>query len=307
MSMKCGGRTFVITLGWIAVACGALRVLAVTPDGDTNGGQPYGAIVERNVFALTPAPIAPPIDTSPPAPPPPNLTLVGLSSVFGLQAFILIKPQARPGQPQTNVEETVIMSLGDRRGAVELLAVDVKGGTARIRNDGAESTLAIRTNSPSHGAGGMVAGGATGRPMNYTPQGQPGFPSPAQGGGAAGYNPAGNSGAGQPQSNWNPNNSGQGNPSTPNYGMGIPSRDVRTDQAAPQQIFSPDEQTLLIEAQRQEALSRGDSIATILPPTEMSPGNQNDQQTPQPTGGSPNPNQGPAPFSRTSGTLSVPR
>jgi len=37
------------------------------------------------------------------------------------------------------------------------------------------------------------------------------------------------------------------------------------------ELLSPEEQTLMIEAQRQDAIQRGDSMAIILPPTEMSP------------------------------------
>lgn len=307
----------------LGLGCVALALRAATgnnnPTSDeTNRSEVsrFDAISQRNIFDLTPIPPIEPPKAADTNPPPPNVTLIGLSTILGSdQAIFILKPQAARASAQPNSEETIVMNVGERHGVLELLAMNMKDGTARIRNEGAESTITIRTNAPS---GGGVAG-AGGRPTGNFSQPPPGFPSPAQGGynpKAGGYNPAAsnyNPPAAQPQANAgsesfvNPYSSGAAGqnmygssgataPATsftptvaPNVSptgdpTGIPSRDIRTPPA-----LSPDEQTLMIEAQRQNALQTGDPIAIILPPTELTPGQDNGGNGQQQSGSAPPP------------------
>jgi len=266
-----------------AVVCVALAATAVAATINAQGddaatpadANPYGAIVMRNVFGLSDAPVVNPTPTNVDLPPP-NVTLIGLSTLEKVpQAIVVVKPPQVPGHPPP-AEETYIMNQGERRGSLELVRINMKMGTAKIKLDGAESTLSMRTNAPMHAAAGApgALGGAPARPTaGYTPPAAGGYTPPP----AAGYTPPSqpglaSSGQGGYYSGGSPNTAnpeatrGIGINGDPNGA--IPARPVRTDQAP---ALSPEEQTLLIEAQRQDAIQRGDSMAIILPPTEMSP------------------------------------
>lgn len=265
-TMKGVGKALICSLACVAFAATGVAASINSPNDDaaTNtDANPYGAIVLRNVFGLSDAVVAPPPAVDPA--PPPNVTLIGLSTLMSVpQAIVVVKPPPMPGKPAP-AEETYIMNQGERRGELELLRVNVKAGTAKIKLEGVESTISMRTNAPMRGGTPTpaAAGGAPARPTagytppaagGYTPPSQPGVASAGQGGYYSGGSPNGS----------NPDSAGGLNGGQ----SGIPPRPVRTDQPPP---LSPEEQVLMIEAQRQDAIQRGDSMAIILPPTEMSP------------------------------------
>ncbi len=164
------------------------------------------------------------------------MTLIGLSTILGSdQAIFILKPQASKASVQANSEETIVMNVGERHGVLELLAMNVKDGTAKIRNDGAESMISIRTNAP-----GAMAGGGGGRPANTYSQPTPGFPSPAQGGynpKAGGYNPAGANAFNPVNTQPQANNDG-GNPIIP--GSATANMNYNNGQITPAMAVSPD-------------------------------------------------------------------
>jgi len=231
----------------------------------------------RNVFGLSDAVVTPPPPVDPA--PPPNVTLIGLSTLMSVpQAIVVVKPPSMPGKPAP-AEETYIMNQGERRGELELLRVNVKAGTAKIKLEGVESTISMRTNAPMMRAAAPTPPGGVGafpRPPAYTPPPPAGYAPPAQPGVAS-------AGQGGYYSGASPNSSNPDSAGGINGGQSaIPPRPVRTDQPP---ALSQEEQTLMIEAQRQDAIQRGDSMAIILPPTEMSPpgfGGDNGQQTQNP-------------------------
>src|SRR5260221_3734523 len=123
-----------------AVVCAGLAAtgLAATIDAPANDAgtntdaNPYGAIVLRNVFGLSDA-VVPPVTNKEPDPPP-NVMLIGLSTLETVpQAIVVVKPPQIPGHPPP-AEETYIMNQGERRGPLELVRITMKGGTADIRN-----------------------------------------------------------------------------------------------------------------------------------------------------------------------------
>jgi hypothetical protein len=277
-TMKGAGKALICSV--VCVGLAAMGVAAsINNQGDdatTNtDANPYGAIVLRNVFGLSDAVVIPP-PTNEPAPPP-NVTLIGLSTLMSVpQAIVVVKPPTMPGHPPP-AEETYIMNQGERQGTLELVAVNVKAGTAKIKLEGQESTISMRTNAPMRAGTPMAAAaGMIPRPPAYTPPAAAGYTPPAPPGVAS-------AGQGGYYSGGSPNGSNPDPASGLNGGQnGIPPRPVRTDQ--PPQL-SPEEQTLMIEAQRQDAIQRGDSVAIILPPTEMSPpgfGGADGQQTQNP-------------------------
>jgi len=247
---------------------------ATSADADAN---PYGTIVLRNVFGLSDA-VVPPVTNKEPDPPP-NVMLIGLSTLETVpQAIVVVKPPQIPGHPPP-AEETYIMNQGERRGPLELVRINMKAGTAKIKIDAVESTISMRTNAPMRAAAPTPGAGlgAVPRPPAYTPPPAAGYTAPTQPGLAS----AGQGGyySGGAQNTANPASAGgiNGGPG------GIPERPLRTE--PPPQALSQEEQTLMIEAQRQDAIQRGDSMAIILPPTEMSPpgyGGGNEQQTQNP-------------------------
>ena len=62
------------------------------------------------------------------------------------------------------------MSQGERRGSLELVAVSMKAGTAKIRLEGAESTISMRTNASMRGP---VAAAAWAAIHSLSRQGKP--------------------------------------------------------------------------------------------------------------------------------------
>ena len=104
---------------------------AVTADAQDN---PYQGIVERNVFALKPAPD--PSTLAPAEPEPPEIIPQGIMSVFGHQQ-VLFKtklPGSKPGAPPQ--ETALVLSVGQREGEIEVLAVDESTGTITFKNHG---------------------------------------------------------------------------------------------------------------------------------------------------------------------------
>jgi len=288
-TMKGAEKALIWSVVWVALAATAVAASINAPSDDaaaTGDANPYGAIVMRNVFGLSDAPIAP-AQTNVELPPP-NVTLIGLSTLEKIpQAILVVKPPQVPGHPPP-AEETYIMNQGERRGSLELVRINMKAGTAKIKLEGAESTISMRTNAPMRAAASTPAtlGGAPARPTaGYTAPAAGGYTPPPAGGytppPAAGYTPPTQPGmASAGQGGYNSGTSAN----TYEPANGIPQRQVRTDQPP---ALSPEEQTLMIEAQRQEAIQRGDSIAIILPPTEMSPPEFQGQDPQPPTDSNP--------------------
>jgi len=116
---------------------------AVSADAQDN---PYQGIVERNVFALKPAPD--PSTLSPAEPEPPKIIPQGIMSVFGRQQvlFKTLMPGSKPGAPPQ--ETPLVLSVGQREGEIEVLAIDESTGTITFRNHGKEQSLNLEKDGP---------------------------------------------------------------------------------------------------------------------------------------------------------------
>lgn len=245
----------------------AVVARAVTKD---LGDSPYKVIVERNAFDLKPPP---PIivDTNPPPAPPSNLKLTGISSITAVPQLMLIVTE--PGGKQVNK----MLKEGDRDGAIEVVSIDVKAGSAKVRNAGTEQTMSFEKDgiklppgpapappSPFPSPFARPVSTAVPQPAAFTP---PAFPTGIGGGTGGNAAPTGftDSAAG---------------------GITIPTRSVRsapvTPQAQPAQgQLSVEEQSLMIELNRhlQETgqapaatTSRGRAVPLPpLPPTPLTP------------------------------------
>lgn len=150
-------------------------------------------IVTRNVFALKePPPPPPPPDNTPPAP---KLTLVGIANVLGARKAV-IKTEPAPGAPPARAgvagappggpEPPLILTEGETREGVKVLAIDEAAGSVRVENQGQPLTLTLLEHGPKVPTGPAVAaappGVAPGRPGAPRPPGVPGVVTVPPGG-----------------------------------------------------------------------------------------------------------------------------
>jgi len=170
-------------------ASGGDRGISKTSDGG------YSSIWLRNVFDLKPILPPPPIDTKPPEPPP-NVKLQGITTILGdKRALFTVQVSGGPGKPPAK-EESYMLSEGQRQGSLEVLEINPKARTVKIKVEELVSTITFDTNKPAGGPGpGNMAAGVPrppavppGRGFNpsagYAPAASPGF------GGGAPFVPA---------------------------------------------------------------------------------------------------------------------
>jgi hypothetical protein len=122
-------------VGWML--CGS-PASAAASDGADN---PYQAILARNIFALKDPP--PPPDTTPPPPPLPQVELIGIADVFGVKkALVKIAEGAKP--VDMNKDPTVVMAVGQREKDLEVLEIDERAASVKVRNRGTEAVLVFK-------------------------------------------------------------------------------------------------------------------------------------------------------------------
>jgi hypothetical protein len=252
---------------------------AVTPDAP-GAGNPYQGIVDRNVFGLKPPP--PPPDPELNKPPPPKVTLAGIMGGFGTKRAIMkVPPQAKPGDP--GKEMSYILSVGEREGDLEVVDIDEKSRTVRIKYAGVELPLNFESNGvklaasapmpaavPGGNPGGIPSPMGTQTP-GANPFSQPGggfnksiptrtlrLPTPNNTPGAV---PMGGSTMnGSPMSTGNPSVPlmSYGNAATPPAAQGL---------VAPESHMTPEQQVIMMELERER--NRNNPNAPPIPPTEL--------------------------------------
>lgn len=267
----------------LAGLCGslALSAPAATPVPDEEipaavpSGKPYATVISRNVFGLVPIPVVDPASLTP-STPPPKITPNGIMTLFGkLQVLFKVQQPAAAGQPAKEVSYT--MGVGERQDDIEVQKIDDRAATITFNNHGVVQTLELAKAAAGAPSGAPPTGG--------TPPG--GIPRPgglpaviSQPGGAAtttigaggrfGRNrtgaattTAGSAGGGA--------GAGGSQSGTPVNERGIydPSRTASD--------LTPEQQILLIEAQRQKYKAEGSPIADILPPTPITKDIQNEE------------------------------
>ena len=281
--MKSGAKTVVCVLGSLAVTAAAH---AIVNDGGADNGNPYRVIIERNVFDLKGPP--PPVSIVPTNAPPPNVKLTGISSILGKkQALFMVQKLGIPGK-SPNTDVPYIITEGERQDTVEVLEINEKAATVKIKNDGTVSVLTFeKLNLPSTPGMGVPPGlpgpGGPGGPGGGVPR-MPNYVMPAQPapinqqaanyGNAGGYNPS--------IANAVNNNNGL---------TTIPTRTLRTspDTQAQEQQLSPEQAAVLAELQREVA---SQAPAGSLPPFPPPPPSIQNLQNPGGTGKLPPPGPG---------------
>jgi hypothetical protein len=256
----------------IAIACVLVLAAGVRADDVVLPGNPYAPVVPRNIFGLNPPPPpAPPAEADPPA----KITPNGIMSIFGqLQVLFKVAGTSKHGGPPP-IEESYILSEGQRQDDIEVLKIDEKNGIVTFNNHGETQELPLVVTQPS-----------------ATPSSAP--VSSAGGGSGGRFSPglANPGGAGRPRSGGYGNNaisSGSGNDGNPNDGPNLRSVPTRgnTFNAADQipQGMTEEVQTIAIEAERERTRQQVDNgELPPLPITDLTPPN-----TPE-AGGNPDPN-----------------
>src|SRR6266446_5843701 len=123
-AMKRSGKALVCMLGGFVLCTGGNAITADT------SGNPYDAIVERNVFGLKPIP--PVVPPEPPKPPTPKMTLTGIMTLGGSKRA-LFKVQMPPKPPKPAGEESFILREGEREGDVEVVEIDEAAGSIKVK------------------------------------------------------------------------------------------------------------------------------------------------------------------------------
>ena len=265
--MSYGGRLLLCVVSGL-VFCTAANAI-------TGADNRYESISERNVFGLKPPP--PPPDPEAAKPPPVKITLTGITTIIGKRALLKTPPpSSKPGEPSKG-EQSYILAEGQREGDIEVLEIDEKAGSVKVKNGTALVLLTFEKDGPK-------------LPSTPLPAAlpQPGVPLPAAGGIPAPVNPANPAathaaGAGftLPQRNLRTPVQGTANPTAATgYGAvpGLPTFNntaqaqlaAQQQAAAQQPAMSPEQQMLMMEVQREA--NKNNPKFPPLPPTALTPG-----------------------------------
>jgi hypothetical protein len=252
--------------------CGGLALSAsAATSGDhaaakpATAGNPYVALVSRNVFGLVPIPEVDPASLVP-ATPPPKITPNGIMTLFGkLQVLFKVQVPAAGGQPARELSYT--MSEGERQDEIEVQRIDEQAATITFNNHGTVQTLELAKAAAGPPAGVPAAGrlpaGAMPRPAGAVAMAHQAGASGSLSSGAGGrfgrnHSATANTAASQ---------SGAG---MAGLGMGGAGAGNAGDSDAEQ--LSPEAQVIMIEANRmatQELVDKG--FMPPLPPTPLTP------------------------------------
>ena len=147
--MKRNGKMMICLAGGLVFSASAWAVTTDAP------GNPYQGIVERNVFALKPPPD--PSTLQPAEPEPQKIIPQGITSMFGRQQvlFKTLMPGDKPGAPAQ--ETAMVLSVGQREGEIEVLAIDESTGTITFKNHGKVQEKNLEKDGPKPPAGPPVA------------------------------------------------------------------------------------------------------------------------------------------------------
>ncbi len=237
----------------------AFGASANTPDSSSN---PYQGIVDRNIFGLRPPP--PPASNEPAKPPPPAVTLTGITTILGKKlAFMNVQIPPKPGEQAKQGPQSMMLGVGEREGEIEVLDIDEKGGIVKLNDYGVITNVpfAKLPNTPSAPVNTAAAPSPNPAHLGGNPvvpqRSIPGLPTRTlRTGNPAVQNP------GAPATG--ASTTGAGNPGF----SGIPTQNgVPNGQAEPP--MTPEEQVILMEAQREQFKAKGDPSAGLLPPTEI--------------------------------------
>ena len=134
--------------------------------------------MDRNVFALKPPPVAPKVDPEANKPPPPPITLTGITTILGSKR-VFLSVNMPPKPPEQGKVQSFMLSEGQRDGEIEVLEIDEKNGIVKVSEFGSVTNLTWEKNGAKMAGGQPTpapAGGVPPPPANpFTPTGAAGF------------------------------------------------------------------------------------------------------------------------------------
>lgn len=223
---------------------------------------PYASIVARNMFGLLPIPVHNPADDQPPADPPPKITPNGIMKLFGkYQALFKVANKPKPGQPAK--EDSYVLAEGEMQDDIEVVKINNDDGIITFNNHGTTQELPL--------VAAKEGGGPP--PPGSGPRFPPGFPQPPIRPGMGAF-PGRAMPAGSPAFGYNAGNpnraagGGGGSPGAPSFGSEVNEKGIYQPAADPNPL-TPEENAILLEAQRAQYLQNGNQrLADLLPPTK---------------------------------------
>jgi hypothetical protein len=267
------------------IMTGLVLSVGARSEGAASEDKPYSTIVERNMFGLVPIP--PPDVGPPPTPvdPPPKITFNGIMTIFGRdQALFKVVNKPKAGQPAK--EDAYVLAEGERQDDIEVVKINKATGMVTFNNHGEVQELSLAPADASAGAAPALAAGggnnyfaragappvpmslaeraalrraqAQGRNLPVSPSG-----NPAMAGGAVGGSPDANGAA-------------PGGFNTP-----INSSQIYHPELEQNDSMTPEQNVLLIEAQRMKYLQDNDPRAPMMPPTPITGQVLNSSMDPQ--------------------------
>ena len=240
------------------IAVGLLSGLVL--NASRGADNPYAPIAARNIFGLNP-PQA--IASTAPAPPS-KITLNGIMTIFGTaQALFYVDVPPRPPTPAK--QKSYILSEGQRQDDIEVTHIDDKKNVVTFNNHGVVQEIPLVKAAPITTPTPVVMNpGGPAMNAGFAARGGPGGP-----GGPGGVMPPrfGNNPGQIRNPGMNSRNVGQnnfGNAGAGAYpGAGVPTA------GQGQSRLSPEEQTVLIAAEKAQAKQNNDPTWKIFPPTEL--------------------------------------
>lgn len=248
----------------------ALTLLS-SPAVHAAASNPYGGIVDRNVFSLKPAPLVDPTPAAPPTPPV-KLFLNGITTILGNKRALL-RAQIPPHPPEPAKEENYMLTEGQRDGGIEVLSIDEHAGIVKVNNNGLTETLDFVNNGAKAAPGSSVPAGPGVAPHPGIPS--IGSPSPAFNSQAAHQIPTQNFG----------NNGSPSTAANSTAAVGSSAGDLaRTSPATMhfQGSITPEEQTILIRAQQMHLLDEGKVEDAAMFPNVDIPSDVSQENAPSP-------------------------
>ena len=260
----------VVAIGALGVASSIGSARALVSDAPEN---PYLGITNRNVFGLRQPIKAPPIDPQLAALP--RIKLTGITTILGKkQALLLVEVPARPQSPAR--DDSCILTEGQSDGEIEMIAIDDKEGTVKVKNHCTLQTLDFVNNGvklpagsappPPGVLGGVPPPGMTVPAMRQIPQ----LPQRAYADNESTQPAITPQVSSQMMSG--AINSGSVNSTAGTMGLSFGGGQNGNTTTPPNFGLTGDEQSVLIEAQRAKLMESGDAeSAAMLPATELTP------------------------------------
>lgn len=242
--------------------------------------NPYDSIVSRNVFDLKPIPPPDALAQQPPGPPPPKITLTGITTIFGPpEALFTVAGVIRQGRPPH--DESYIFTEGEAQDDVEVTSINTKMNTVTFNNHGVVQVIPLVEGTASDSGSPDAAPAAPFRSPNFRmrrfgrnfggagnfqpPSYQPQSSNGGQSYGGSSY-AAGGAGNSDPYAGFYNNNNNSLNNSfnnTDSSGNFHSYPNVSPVAAG----LSDDEQQTIIAAEHQQMVQSGDPLAAIMPPS----------------------------------------